>query len=275
VLLCLGMPFAKLAASEGVRTLAFGFWPTIAAAFALAVIALLRSQAVFSLQVLSFGLVAGSLGYALPMVAAFWVAGSAGAGFASFGFTLPPVFTILLNVAVGREKPRATSFVGVAIGVCAVLLLIADSTRVESIQWRLAAAVFAIPLFIGAGNVYRSIFLPHGVSPYWLGAVTLGCAALIIGCVGLAFGQLAVIRPSTLALQMIAAQAVALTAGYFLYFQLQKRAEPVTFSFLGYFMMTASVAVGVVFLGESLPTTDYVAVPAILVGLWLVSRKTA
>lgn len=273
LLLGLGMPFARVAAFEGLQPLAFGFWPTAAAAAALAIFALARSQAVFSLKVLRFGVVAGLLGYALPMVVAFWVAGNSGAGFASFGFTLPPAFTILLNVSLGREKPRATRFLGVAIGFSAVLLLILHTAQLESISFALAAAVFVIPLSISAANIYRSVFLPKGVSPEWLGAVTLGSAGLIIGCVGLAVDQLAVPTKPTLALQIIAAQAAALTVGYVLYFQLQKHAEPVTFSFLGYFMMMASVGVGVVFLGESLSPTALVAVPAILAGLWLITKK--
>jgi drug/metabolite transporter (DMT)-like permease len=54
------------------------------------------------------------------------------------------------------------------------------------------------------------------------------------------------------AIGWLALQALVLVLGYQLYFALQRQAEPVTFSFMGYVSMLTGVVAGTLVFGEQL-----------------------
>jgi drug/metabolite transporter (DMT)-like permease len=280
VFLGLGMPLAKAAAAQQVGALAFALWPTAAAGLVLMAIGRLRhGRPGFTSAHLRFGAIAGLFGHALPMSAAYWLASQAGAGFAALAFTLPPVFTLAITLAMGLERPLLRRVGGVALGLAGALLLVAgrgafapDADPVASAGHGAPAAlwlVLAIPAVIAAANVYRSVRLPQGLAAEWLSGLTLLSSAAFLAVLGHATGSLAV-PPTAAALSWLALQAGALVAGYILYFLLQRRAEPVTFSFMGYVVMATGVAVGTVFFGERLPWTTVPALALIGAALWLI-----
>ncbi|HYF17417.1 MAG TPA: EamA family transporter [Ramlibacter sp.] len=271
VLLAFGMPLARWLAPQGVEPLAFAFWPTAAAGLALALLAAARGQGVLRADVLRFGALAGLGGYALPMTGAFWLATMAGAAFASLAFTLPPLFTLALNLLLGRERWRWWRVGAIGVGLAgALLLVLRGPAQGPASAWPLVL-VLAVPALIGGTNVYRSIHLPRGVAPAWLGALTLTAAAAMLLLAGLARDALDVpLQPAVLA--GLAAQALALVAGYLCYFELQRRADAVSFSFLGYVTMLTGVAIGALVLGEQLAWTTLPAALLILLALWMVTR---
>jgi drug/metabolite transporter (DMT)-like permease len=286
IFLGLGMPLAKAAAAQQVGALAFALWPTAAAGLVLMAIGHLRhGSPAFTAAQLRFGAVAGLFGHALPMSAAYWLAAQAGAGFAALAFTLPPVFTLAITLLLGLERPLLRRVAGVAVGLAGALLLVAGrgvltTGDVDHIAGRAPGApsalwlVLAIPAVIAAANVYRSVRLPQGLAAEWLSGLTLLSSATFLAMFGAVAGGLQV--PLTAAaLSWLALQAAALVAGYILYFLLQQRAEPVTFSFMGYVVMATGVAAGTLFFGERLPWTTAPALAFIGAALWLISRTAA
>lgn len=271
VLLAFGMPLARWLAPQGVEPLAFAFWPTAVAGLALAALAVSRGQGILRPDLLRFGALAGLGGYALPMTGAFWLASMAGAAFASLAFTLPPLFTLVLNLLLGRERWRAWRVAAIGTGFAGALLLVLRGPAEATGSWWPLVLVLAVPALIGGTNVYRAIHLPRGVAPAWLGALTLTAASAMLLVVGVARDALEVPLHAPV-LAGLAAQAVALVAGYLCYFELQKRADAVTFSFLGYVTMLTGVAVGALVLGEQLAWTMLPAAALILLALWMVTR---
>jgi drug/metabolite transporter (DMT)-like permease len=75
------------------------------------------------------------------------------------------------------------------------------------------------------------------------------------------------------ALAWLGLQAAVLTVGYVLYFALQRRADPVTFSFIGYVMMLVGVAIGTLAFGERLPWTLWPATALVLAALVLLQPQ--
>ncbi len=276
VFLGLGVPLAKAAAADQVSALAFAFWPTVAAGLVLIAVGRLRhGRPALTLAHLRFGAIAGLFGHALPMSAAYWLSAEAGAGFTSLAFTLPPVFTLAITLLIGIERPLKRRLGGVAIGLTGALLLVVGRGRVSSNAEHDALwLVVAIPAVIAAANVYRSVRLPHGLAAEWLSGITLLSSSVMLAAFGLVAGGMGVPLDAS-ALTWLALQALALVAGYILYFLLQQRAEPVTFSFMGYVVMATGVATGTVAFGERMPWTTVPALVLISAALWLMKSTAA
>jgi drug/metabolite transporter (DMT)-like permease len=271
LLLGLGMPLARWLSALGVQPLAFALWPTLAAGVVLALLASRFTVARPRWCVVRFGAIAGLGGYALPMTLAFWLASRAGAGFAALAFTLPPLFTLLVNLAIRRERWRWSRAAAIALGMAGASLLVADSASARQGDAWAVGAVFATPALIGATNVYRALNLPSGVASNALGASTLVAAAILLLAPALATDAVAV-PMSRAVLAGLALQASALVGGYLLYFELQKRADAVVFSFMGYVTMLTGVAAGVLLLGEPLRWTVVPALVLILLALRMVTK---
>lgn len=272
VLLGAGIPVAKLAAAQGVGALAFTLWPTVAAGALLALLALRRHGALaLRAPLLRFGLIAGAFGHALPMSLLFWLSTHAGAGFSALAFTLPPVFTLAITLLLRFESWQWPRVAAVAVGLAGALLLVAGRGGSFEPDALAVAVLLAIPALIGAANVYRARFLPRGVPGEWLGALTLLSSSVLLAA--LAFGTASAPLPDgAAALGWLGVQTLALVGGYRLYFILQRRAEPVTFSFMGYVTMATGVAAGTGWFGERLAWTTWPALGLILAALWLVQR---
>lgn len=273
VTLGLGAPIAKVAAQHGVGALAFTLWPTLAAGLLLGVIGLLRQGRPTDLPRLArFGSVAGLFGHALPMSAVFWLSSHAGAGFASLSLAMPPVFTLLISVLLGMERLALRRGIAVALGLSGSLLMLVGRGGSFNATPPLLAIALAIPVSIGVANIYRWRRMPPGVSGEWMSSSTLLASSSILALVSLAMGDF--MPPLTAsALGWLALQAGALIIGYLFYFALQRRAEPVTFSFIGYTMMIAGVSIGTLAFGERLPWTVWPAAALVFAALILLQRR--
>jgi drug/metabolite transporter (DMT)-like permease len=269
VTLGLGAPIAKAAAQQGVGALAFALWPTLAAGLVLGAIGTVRQGRPADMHRLArFGGVAGLFGHALPMSALFWLSAHAGAGFASLSLALPPVFTLAITLLAGLERPEGRRIAAVTLGLSGALLMLAGrGGSFEATPATLALAL-AIPASIGAANVYRSRRMPPGVGGEWMSSSTLLASSAMLALVALSMGG-ADFPPSATAFGWLVLQTGVLVVGYLFYFALQRRAEPVTFSFIGYVMMLAGVAIGTFAFGERLPWTVWPALGLVLAALRL------
>lgn len=266
-----GLPLARWLAPQGVEPLAFALWPTAAAGVVLALVTLSRGQGLVRAEFLRFGAIAGLTGYALPMTLAFWLAGRAGAAYAAIAFTLPPLFTLAVNLLMKREPWRWLRLAAIGIGLAGAAMLVTPSGPHGTADVPAMAAVFAIPLLIGATNVYRAIHLPTGAAATALAALTLLAASAVLAVAAVATHAAAV--PLTLpVLGGLAMQGTALVAGYIFYFKLQARADPVVFSLMGYVIMLTGVLAGVLLLGEQARWAMVPALLLILLAIRMVAR---
>jgi drug/metabolite transporter (DMT)-like permease len=271
VALGLGMPIARWLAPHGLQPLTFALWPTAMAGLLLAGWAFAFQGVRPRAELLRFAAVAGSMGYALPMTAAFWLAAHAGAGFAAVAFTLPPLFTWAMNLLVGREPWRPLRGLAIVVGVAGALAMVGHSEAATAGDHAVLALLFLIPALIGGTNVYRSIHLPAGTPAPALGGWTLLAASAVLRVVAAATGALAVPWTATVLLGL-GAQAAALLVGYILYFELQKRADAVVFSFMGYVTMVTGIAAGALLLDEPLRWSMLPGLLLVLAGIRMVAR---
>lgn len=276
VLLGLGNPLAKLASADGIGALAFTFWPTLAAGLLLGLMAMgARGPAALDRRLLKFGLVAGAFGHALPMVAAYWLAAHAGAGFASLSFTLTPVLTLAIMALLGRETLRPIRLAAVVIGMAGGLLLVGGQVLSLRMDPLFIAVALLVPTLIAGTNVYRGLHMPRDQPDEWLSAATLLGSSLVLAISWPVARSGAVDLPGLHGVCWMLMQAFALVAGYLCYFALQRRAEPVAFSLIGYVMMLVSVGIGSVAFNESVAWTLWPAIVLIGWALWLIHAHPA
>ena len=222
----------------------------------------------------ALGLWVGALGYALPMSLAFYLSSRAGAGFAALAFTLPPLCTLGFSLALGLEAWRWQRLLAVLLGLVGAVLLVWSRLHEIGLDTPQASSLIlwlVIPLSIGGGNIYRSRFLPAGVANEWLGAALLLGAALVLFPVRILWAMDAPTL-SGRALQILGLQTVTMALGYVLYFQLQRVAEPVSFSFLGYMTSLTGVLMGALLFQETLPRHLLPALVLVISGFWLMRR---
>jgi drug/metabolite transporter (DMT)-like permease len=266
------LPLGKQAVAHGVGPLSFVLLPSLAAGGLLAVLAAWRhGRPAQPMQLVRFGLLAGLLGQALPNTLAAWLAAEAGASFSAIAFTLPPVATLALMLLCGFEAWQPRRVAAVLLGLAGALGLATARLVDGSLSVAGAVALLALPLSIGAGNVYRARHLPDGVAAEWLGAsLSLGAAALIAPLWWLAPDPAAGLARA--GLPYLAAQVALGTLAVLLFFRLQQRAEPVAMSFVGYAIALTGVALGALLLDEPLPWQLAPAAAVIGTGFWLVQR---
>lgn len=274
VLFGLGLPLSQLGARAGIDVLAFALWPTLAAALGLAALGWWRHGPLkMSAGLLRFGLLAGTFGHAVPASAGFWLARETGAGFAALAYTLPPVLTLALSLLLGFEQPAARRLGAVALGVGGALLLVFGRGTAFDVEAFALAALVLIPLSIAGANLYRARHLPRAVPTEWLAALMLFSSASVLAVSSALHGDLALpLRGEALVWPLV--QAGAMMAGYLLFFTLQRRAEPVTLSVVGYISMSTGMAVAAVGFGERLPAIVWPALALILGSMWLLQRST-
>lgn len=275
VLFGLGIPLSQLGARQGVDVLAFALWPTVAAALGLAVLGWVRHGPVkIDARLVRFGLLAGTFGHAVPASAGYWLARETGAGFAALAYTMPPVLTLAFSLVLRLEQPVARRIVAVALGLAGALLLVTGRGAAHEAGFIGIAILLLIPLSIAGANVYRALHLPKAVPAEWLAALMLLSSAGVLAASGSLRGSLA-LPLNFEALIWPAFQAIAMMAAYLLFFALQRRAEPVMLSFVGYVSMLTGTAVAAVGFGESLPAVVWPALGLIAGSMWLVKRSAS
>ena len=276
VLLGVGNPLARLASADGIHAVAFTLWPTAAAGLILCAMGLVaHGTGSVNRRLAGFGLVAGAFGHALPMLAAYWLAARAGAGFASLSFTLTPVFTLAVMALLGREKLRPVRLMAVVLGMAGGLLLVGGQVWSLRLEPVFVGVALLVPTLIAGTNVYRGLTMPRTAPDAWLSAATLVGSALVLALLAPLAQDRQALPDGIDGARWLLIQTLVLVAGYLCYFALQRRAEPVAFSLIGYVMMLVSVGIGTRFFGETVAWTLWPAILLIGSALWMINRFPA
>lgn len=205
----------------------------------------------------------------IPLALTFSAIPHIGSGLAAILVATSPVTTAVLSMALKVRPPSPLGLAGIAVGLAgAVTIIFARNAGFGAgeTRWLLLAAL--IPVFLGAGNVYRSFAWPRGAGPMRLGA-TINLAAVlpllalawIVG--GLDPGPLATIPA------IVAGQLLASTIMYLTFFRLQAVGGPTYLSQIGYLAAAVGVAVGVWFLGERYPPAVWAGIAVVAAGIGL------
>lgn len=273
-MLGLSTNLAKIAPLVGLSPLPFLAWSVGGAACILLTISLARGHApALTLRTTEYFFVAALLSLAAPNLIFFAAIPEIGASFVALAIALPPALTYVGALFLRLETFVVRRALGVALALAGagwIALLKLDAPAAKA-GWILVTLIG--PVFLAAGNLYRTLRWPPGERPDSLAPGMLGAAVLILIVFAALGGGTISVPWSSGAILLIASQAAVFAVQYLLFFVLQKLGGPVYLSLLGSVAALIAVPLAVFALGEAPPRGVLVGGLLIGGGIWLLSRK--
>lgn len=262
-------PLGKLAVAAGVNPALWAVLICLGAGLAVLVAAKLFETASPVRGIFRYAMISGLISNVIPLFLTFIAIPHIGSGLAAIFVATSPVATALLSMALKVKPPSPLGLAGIALGLAGALVIILGRHTGFSGgdgHWLYLAAL--IPVFLGIGNVYRSLGWPKGAGPMRLGAMINLAAVPPLVLLALAWGDFD-LAPLAAVPGLVAAQLAASTIMYLTFFRLQAAGGPTYLSQIGYVAAGLSVAVGVSLLGESYPPVVWVGVAVVAAGIAL------
>ena len=152
------------------------------------------------------------------------------------------------------RPPNLISIFGIIVGLAgAGIIIFSRNTDFSggATPWILLALL--IPVFLGAGNVYRTMAWPFGASPRKLAAHTNLAAVPFLALAVYAQTGTFDLRALAGIPELVALQLVVSTVMFLMFFRLQQVGGPTYLSQIGYVAAAVGVVIGVLYFGEIYP----------------------
>jgi drug/metabolite transporter (DMT)-like permease len=267
----LNFPLGKFAMSQGVSP---GLWAAVISLGAglalLAVTRLTEGEKPVSATMAKFAIVSGFTSYVVPNFLTFLVIPKIGSGLAAIMFALSPVVTAFLSVFLHVRPPNRFGLAGIASGLAGALVIILSKgvgLGTARDPWIIVALL--IPVFLGLGNVYRTMAWPRDASPRTLAALTNLAAVPFLLVATFAQAGTIDLTPLTTIPLLIAAQLAISTTMFLMFFRLQQIGGPTYLSQIGYVAAAVGVVIGVGYLGETYPPSVWIGAGVVAAGVVL------
>lgn len=270
------VPLTQIAVGTGHHPLGLIFWQMILSALLLWPIARWRgSRLIFDRRHIFFYSVVALVGTVLPNTFSYWAAFHLPGGVMALSIATVPIFTLVIAIGLGSERPEWRRTLGVLCGVAAVALITLPDTALPDPAKALFVLIALIaPFFYGVeGNYLASPGVPQsGPIATLFGASIIGI--VITAPLTLVTGTL--INP----FETLGAAELALVASiglhvfaYLGYIWLVSEVGAVFTSQISYIVTPAGVVLSVLFLNESPSAWLWLALVLILVALALVQPR--
>lgn len=266
----LNFPLGKLVAAAGIDPLLWACYISLAAGLTMLTLnsAMAPGRSSGHSPLLVFSLISGTLSYVIPNGLTFFLIPKIGAGLAAIMFALSPVVTALLSLLLRVSPPSAGGLIGIALGLAGALVIIFGRGGVDAEQgqtWLILALL--IPVFLGLGNVYRTMAWPAGAEPRMLAATTNLAAVLPLFAVGVWHANAVQLSPFAAQPLLMLAQLVVSSIMFLTFFRLQQVGGPTYLSQIGYVAAAVGLLIGVGLLGETYQWTVWAGAGTIAAGI--------
>lgn len=273
-LLGLSLPFGKLAVEAGVPPLLWSFVISFGAGSVLLCTLFAKGQRVtLNAHTLRYFFIAAAISYALPNLLMFTAMPHLGAGYTGLMFTLSPVVTLMMSLLLRVRRPNGLGIAGIVVGFIGALIVAStrgQANRPADLLW--IGAGLLIPVFLAAGNIYRTFDWPEKSGPIELAVGSHLASALMLIVLSVATGQTASAGLLVDMPLLVLAQVCASSAMFAFFFRLQAVGGPVYLSQIGYVAAAIGLISGTLFLGESYGSLTWIGGFVILAGVALTTR---
>jgi drug/metabolite transporter (DMT)-like permease len=265
----LNFPIGKLVMATGVTPALWAAVISLGAGLAMLLIVVVTERKNLSrTSTFYFAIISGFLSYVVPNFLTYSVIPKIGSGLAAIMFALSPVVTALLSLLLRVRPPNLLGIFGIAVGLAGAGIIIFSRNAdfgSSATLWILAALL--IPIFLGAGNVYRTMAWPFGASPRKLAAHTnLAAVPFLALAVFVQTGAFDLAPLSSIP-GLVALQLAVSTVMFLMFFRLQQIGGPTYLSQIGYVAAAVGVAIGVFYFGEIYPRSVWIGAGVIAVGI--------
>ena len=204
----------------------------------------------------------------IPWTLIAWGERSLDAGLAAILNSTSPIFTFFLTLAIARHEPlTARKLFGVFAGIVGICLIVGVQALGGLGEQLVAqvATVLATICYAGAAIFSRGFRDLDPMAPA-AGSLLAGAAVLIP--ISLVVDQPWTLTPSTSSMLALLGLAVFSTAlAFVIYFRLIQTLGSVGTTAQAYLRVPIGVAIGVVFLGESLTSTAWIGLACVIIGV--------
>jgi drug/metabolite transporter (DMT)-like permease len=204
----------------------------------------------------------------VPFTLIAWAEQSVGAGLATILNSTSPIFVVLLSWLFGAgEHLPAVRLAGVGLGLAGTLLIVGTQV-LAGLGGDVAAhlALVVASLCYGAAALFGRTF--KGLDPILPAAGSLICGAAVLVPVALVLDRPWTLAPSAASLSALVALSLLSTAlAFVIYFRLIERLGSVATTSVAYLRVLTGVAIGAVFLGESLGAEAWAGLALTVLGV--------
>jgi drug/metabolite transporter (DMT)-like permease len=274
VLLGLNFPLGKLAGAAGVPPLVWSALIAIGGAVVLGAALIARRIPVpLDRRHLRYFAVVAVISYALPNALVYSAIPHLGSAYAAILFTLSPMLTVVLSMAVRLRSPKRIELAGIVIGFVGTLLVASARGEIgRPVEWLWIGLGVLVPVSLALGNVYRTIDLPKGTPSLVLAVGSNAVAALLLIALAAATGTLGGLAALQDVPGIALLQVAASAAMFALFFRLQVVGGPVTLSQIGTVGAAVGVIAGTLGLGERYAMIVWIGIAIIAAGISLTVR---
>jgi drug/metabolite transporter (DMT)-like permease len=277
-MLGLNFPIGKFALAHGINPALWAAIISLGAGISMLLIALLRKTVKSNSDgMVKFAIVSGCLSYVMPNLLTFMVIPKIGSGLAAVMFALSPVATALISIVLRVRPPNLGGIGGIVLGLLGALIItFGRNTGLEAnaIGWIMVALL--IPVFLGFGNVYRTLAWPEGAAPDSLAAYTNLAAVPFLVAIFIFTGF--DLTPLGSLGGLIVLQVVVSTIMFLMFFHLQHIGGPTYLSQIGYVAAAVGLFIGASYLGEIYPLSVWIGAGVVVIGIavstWSGLKKT-
>ncbi|MCP9229139.1 EamA family transporter [Mesorhizobium sp. LMG 17147] len=204
----------------------------------------------------------------VPFTLIAWAERSLDAGLATILNATSPIFTFLLTAMITRHEPATMrKLFGVAAGIAGICLVVgAPALGGLGQQFLPQLAVVAATICYAGAAVFGRGF--RGLDPMVPAAGSMLCGAAMLIPLSLAFDRPWTLAPSTASVLALLGLSVFSTAlAFSIYFRLLHTLGSVGTTSQAYLRVPIGVAIGAVFLGESLGPSAWWGMALVVVGV--------
>lgn len=263
---------SKFAIARGVQPLGYAFWQCFGAGLLLLLLQALRRRPLpLGRRHLGFYLMTGVLGIGAPNVNFYFVIPHVPAGLMAIVITTAPLITLVMALVAGLERFRWLRLSGILLGLAGVLLLVLPRGGAGDVSgWVLLGLL--TPFLYALSSILTAKYRPPGLDGAAAAAGMMLAAALLQTPFMLALDHGYLPWPPFGWQDAALAVHVAVsTVAYVTYFHLVRVAGPVYFSQVGYVVTLTGILWGMLFFGERLEPTIWLAAAVLLGGIALVN----
>jgi drug/metabolite transporter (DMT)-like permease len=204
----------------------------------------------------------------IPWTLIAWGERYVDAGLATILNSASPIFTFIFAAAVTRDEPASLrKLFGVIIGMAGICLIVGVQAFYDVGRALFAEiAILAATICYAWGAIFSRSF--KGLDPMAPAAGSLLCGAAVLIPVSLVIERPWTLAPSTGSLLALSGLAVFSTAlAFVIYFRLIQTLGSLGTTAQAYLRVPIGVALGVIFLGESLSQTAWIGLACVFVGV--------
>lgn len=208
------------------------------------------------------------LNSAIPFTLIAWAEKTVDAGLAAILNSTTPIFAFLLTALLTHHEPvTGRKLFGVAAGIAGITLVVGlEALNGAGDQLPAQLAIVAATICYAGAAIFGRGF--KSLDPMMPAAGSLICGAVILMPLSLAIDRPWTLVPSTASIIALLCLSVFSTAlAFVIYFRLVHTLGSVGTTAQAYLRVPIGVAIGVIFLGESLSSTALVGLACVITGV--------